>query len=230
MGYDPEECPEALLNSVMMFQKYTGEKSISELAPILGHTPNAIHDINNLQGFIGTPQVANFPSSPNTPPWKWGVEAAHSLRKMAALSDTPISNTQLCDFLGARESDFEDDHLAAESILPLTIGKIDDDGGYHYILRKRMQTGRRFEMARLLGNYIIQSQSQREWLVCTDYSTSSQKAQRAFAAELLCPIDALIDFLNNDFSETRQEEAAEYFKVSPLTIHSTLKNNHYLIS
>lgn len=51
-----------------------------------------------------------------------------------------------------------------------------------------------------------------------------QKAQRAFAAELLSPYDAVDDMLGTDTSEDRQTEIADHFQVSPLTIWTMLTN------
>lgn len=51
-----------------------------------------------------------------------------------------------------------------------------------------------------------------------------QKMQRAFAAELLSPFDAVVDMLGGDYSEERQTEVAEHFRVSPWTIQTQLVN------
>ena len=55
--------------------------------------------------------------------------------------------------------------------------------------------------------------------------TYRQKAQRAFAAELLCPYEAVCDFLGNDRSEERCHDAASHFNVSSLTVSTVLLNN-----
>lgn len=49
--------------------------------------------------------------------------------------------------------------------------------------------------------------------------------QRAFAAELLCPVGSLVDFLEDDFSDEAREEAAERFEVSPFAVTAVLVNN-----
>ena len=59
----------------------------------------------------------------------------------------------------------------------------------------------------------------------SDLATATQKRQRAFAAELLCPIDALVEFLDGDYSESAQEDAADHFEVSETTIAALLANN-----
>ena len=50
--------------------------------------------------------------------------------------------------------------------------------------------------------------------------------QRSFAAELLAPFEAVDDILAGDYSMERQQEAAEHFVVSELTIRTLLVNHH----
>jgi hypothetical protein len=93
--------------------------------------------------------------------------------------------------------------------------------------RRLHPTGRRFEVARLIGAQAMASSS--GWLVASDAATANQKAQRAFAAEFLVPIDELKAFLEADFSPDSIERAADAFQVSSLMISSHLAN-HGLIS
>ena len=52
--------------------------------------------------------------------------------------------------------------------------------------------------------------------------------QRAFAAEFLCPIEALLARLDDDLSDDAIEEAADHFGVSERTAQSQLVNHGYL--
>ena len=45
------------------------------------------------------------------------------------------------------------------------------------------------------------------------------------ANELPAPIEALTGFLNGDFSDERQREAAEYSLVAEMAVENHLKNN-----
>jgi len=58
-------------------------------------------------------------------------------------------------------------------------------------------------------------------------AVSLQKFQRAFAAEFLCPVSSLVEFLDGDFSESAVEDAASYFTVSEQTVEALLINNGY---
>jgi Zn-dependent peptidase ImmA (M78 family) len=48
--------------------------------------------------------------------------------------------------------------------------------------------------------------------------------QRAFAAEFLSPFKAVEDMLAGDYSDEKQQDVAEYFEVSPITIRTMLVN------
>jgi Zn-dependent peptidase ImmA (M78 family) len=52
--------------------------------------------------------------------------------------------------------------------------------------------------------------------------------QRAFAAELLCPFEALEEKLAGDLSADAREDAARYFNVSERAVTTVLVNNHRL--
>ena len=89
-------------------------------------------------------------------------------------------------------------------------------------------TGRRFELARLFGNRLANTQIGKlfEGLSPVTRSFSyQQKMQRAFASELLSPFVAVDEMLSGDYSEERQREVATHFKVSPMTIQSGLVNH-----
>lgn len=92
-------------------------------------------------------------------------------------------------------------------------------------LSKNWATGRRFELARLVGDHLYSRDE--EWLLpATGAKTARQKVQRAFAQQFLCPIDDLKAFLNTDRPNTEQmEAAAREFEVSPLLIRNTLVNH-----
>ena len=76
----------------------------------------------------------------------------------------------------------------------------------------------------MLSDHLMARDSDR-WLPETDAHTARQQAQRAFAAEFLCPIAVLEEFLGDDRSESRIEDAAEYFQVSDYIVRKQLENN-----
>ena len=79
-------------------------------------------------------------------------------------------------------------------------------------------------MARLLGDHLLFGEGA-TMLPATGSYTFRQKSQRSFAAEFLCPLDAVTDMLQGDFSSEAIEDVAEHFAVSTLTVETLLRNN-----
>ena len=75
-----------------------------------------------------------------------------------------------------------------------------------------------------MGDFLATSDAER-LLPATATKTARQKFQRAFAQQLLCPVDDLKAFLDTDYpNEDQIEETATEFDVSPLRIKTTLVN------
>ena len=228
LGYDPEECPEELLEQVLLFQKMVGTFSIKEIAPFLNSDNELPQRLQAIKGLASQPQVKQSQlniDDRNMLPWQQGVSVARQLRQLCDFGDGAVDNGKLLDLLGIPSSGLSDyNNYSAE--VPVSVGKNELDGEWTFIPRtKRFETSQRFELARLLGDSLIYKDSNKEWLIASDYKSSRQKAQRAFAGEFLCPIHSLEDFLGGDYSETNREKAADYFNVSILTINTLLLNN-----
>lgn len=231
MGYDPGECPEARVREALALAGRVGAGTLSELAPVYGvsSVPSpaaAIEEIAESPGLEGTPRVAilereNAP--PAAPPWQRAVSAASRVREAIGNSRTAIGNDTLCDLLGLRIVEME--RWSPTGRRRVALGVRGDDHRIKFIPRKKHPVARRFEWARFLADYLAAEPDGRPWLASTDLGTARQKFQRAFAAVFLCPIDALREFLEEDYSESAMEDAAEHFQVSPRTVESLLVNN-----
>jgi Zn-dependent peptidase ImmA (M78 family) len=103
---------------------------------------------------------------------------------------------------------------------------LEDDGG-RVALRSKRPVGRRFNLARLIGDLITHNSDGRLF-PATQAHTYRQKLQRAFAAEFLCPFEAMADMLHGDFSPEAIEEVASYFDVSEMTVQTLLVNHGLL--
>ena len=91
------------------------------------------------------------------------------------------------------------------------------------VLPARRETGRRFALARVLGDRLINREGALH--AATHAYTYRQKAQRSFAAELLAPFEAVEDMLRGDYSDDRQQDVADHFQVSPMVVNTLLKNH-----
>ena len=91
-------------------------------------------------------------------------------------------------------------------------------------MRSKWENGRRFDLARLLSDRIVAPVGGKLFPATRAY-TYRQKMQRSFAAELLSPFDAVEAMLEGDYSTENQQEVADYFKVSPLTVRTLLVNH-----
>jgi hypothetical protein len=234
LGFDPETCPEETLRRALALQGVTGDAAMSELAPVFGKQDRneCLGDIERLcraTGMTGRFQVEHTGlNTQNTgvAPWQRGVNAARGLRDHIGNISAPIADQILWDLLGLTETQV---NKYPEPVCRLAaVARPHTDGSIDFVPRKRHPTARRFELARFLGDHLREASDSTHWLTATDLTTSRQKFQRAFAAELLCPIDSLNSFLDNDYSESAQEDAAEYFKVSNETVASLLINNGYI--
>ena len=150
------------------------------------------------------------------------------MRKKIDNEEKPLTNKILCDLLGLQESEYDAWQPPERQSISVAVPLKTD--GFYYHPRKSHPLAKRFEFARLIGDYLLYGKHGKSWLASTDIKTSRQKYQRAFAAEFLCPLDNLQDYLNNDYSESAIEDASEYFKVSERTVEMILINNRLIAS
>jgi len=234
MGFEPEACPEAIVAKALALQTQTGAEAMSELAPVYGRREEGvaldeIAVLGTTEGIrvqLQVPQV-DFAATPTTAaPWKRGVDMARRLRAHIGNTNKSIDNAALFDLLGITRDQGE--NWTRKGKHPVAVARPIAGGYLNFLPRKAHPLARRFEFARLLGECLGASGEGGNWLVSSDLATARQKQQRAFAAEFLCPIEVLADFLHKDYSESAIEDAAEHFAVSEKTVESLLANNGYL--
>lgn len=236
MGYDPDECPRELMDKALELDQKMGTAALSELAPVYGksatQTPlTAIEEIADSPGLVGVPSAprpVRDASVHQGAPWQRAVAAAGLLRQMLGNPHDKIDNAILCKLLGLNVSDVE--QWAPVKRNNAAIAVPGPKNQFKFIPRKRHPIAKRFELARFLGDYFLIEPINGHWLASTDLSTSRQKFQRAFAAEFLCPIATLRELLQDDYSESAIEDAAQHFQVSQETVATLLVNNGLLPS
>ena len=243
LGYEPDEMPPIIAKQYLKDQAILGEAAIDEM--LAAHAAgtarlyyNEIKILADTNGRNITNAIKPINALPINPaqnnPKDIGNQLACDLRGQIDNEAQPLDNKILADMLGTK-SDIIDTHESNHTPISFCLN---DHAKHTKLVFKstRYITGRRFELARLLGAKIIQekinAQNEIDFSPVTKTYTWTQKAQRAFAAELLCPHNALLEFFESNLSDYhhdyQQKKAAKYFGVSPLTIRTILVNHGYL--
>jgi len=231
LGFDPDQCPTDLLAELIRWEERVGPAAVDELAPAFGPRnemiTREIAALEEAKGVSVTPQVDPIDGKTSPIPWQQGVAAARALRQRIGNPDQPIATEALFDLVGlSRKAEVELDAVAQKG-RPVALMRPMTTREFIFLPRKHHPIARRFELARLLGDWMTVA-STGEWRVVSEMGTVRQKRQRAFAAEFLCPIEALTQFLGDDLSESAIDEASEHYAVSDWTVRSQLANNGYL--
>lgn len=231
MGFDPDECASDTMDyAVGLYRKY-GESTLLELAPLYGKM-GTTEPLKPIEQFIDAPGVygkpafstktkANNPQL-NSAPWMSAVESARELRSEMGNIKKPISTHSLFELLGISSSHIDKWEPVGRS--SVSVGIPAGEQNFKFIPRKKHPISKRFELSRYIADCMQTTHDQ--WLTNTDLGTARQKYQRAFAAEFLCPIHGLVEFLAGDYSTEAIEDAAYHFDVSEQTVVSLLANNH----
>jgi len=232
LGFDPDEWP-VLVEHLLADAPCLGLDAVQEIAADhqRHNVPTAaeFEELAKKHGSKTNPsdivQLANmeFPPHPQVPGWQRGYEAARALRGQQRLGLSPLENSRLAEMCAVSAT------VVAPSEGADFAFSIDDSSGKggSVVLRSKWETGRRFELARLLGDRLTNNLTER-LLPATRAYTYRQKLQRAFAAELLCPFEALEEKLADDYSADAREDAAHYFNVSERTVTTMLVNHRRL--
>ena len=152
--------------------------------------------------------------------WNLGARMATSVRRDADMIDGPIDDAKLLQLMGVESGALHEE--ATESRIAFVLDQ--DGNSRRFVFRSKWRTGRRFELARLLGDHLLTDENDRLY-PATRARTYRQKAQRSFAAEFLSPFNEIEHALGDDLSDEAQQEIAEHFEVSPLVVRTLLVNH-----
>ncbi len=239
LGYDPGEADEAAIHRRLQDASALGPEALGELAADAARRSDAAERMISARDIAETAQARGFdvniadavpPANAadielragKTEAWRVGEEAARRLRRQAVLDGHPVSNRKLAEFAGAPAAAIADANRRTDRISFV----FDPEGGCARLtLRPKWETGRRFELARLIGDRVLGGQM--GWAgeplsPATNTYSYRQKVQRAFAAELLAPFDSVEEMLAGDCDS---EDIAEYFAVSPMLVRTQLVNH-----
>ena len=244
LGRNPDEGDEGIIHQLTEDRSIVGEQAANEVAanvPLTqgtAVTADSLLSVARRTGFdISDRNGVSSPMTDNTMtlmesdypgplvPWQVGQNAAKSLRRSEGLGDRPITDRLLCEMCGLSDGVF----ARSSPVKPPMAYTVSTKRGSRIVFRARVSTGRRFDAARLLGDKLLVRNGE-ALQPATRTHTFRQKMQRAFAAELLCPFDALLDRLDGDHSDDSIEEAAKRFRVSPMLVATRLENSGMLDS
>lgn len=241
MGFDPEDAESEILDTLINEATNLGEDAVDELAAagIVAERPGITKKLENIArtyGFKVSKQESfsfhrGFKSTSAAeykPAWVAGTRAAKALRNQASLGDGPISNKKLCEIAAVPGTSLKHAPPYRKTAHQGMAFVLDEDGTQRMVLRSKWESGRRFELARLVGDRLLGRYSGRLHPATQTGHTYRQQLQRAFAAEFLSPFNAIEDELADDLSDENQQLVAERFNVSPMTILRQLENNGVL--
>lgn len=232
LGHEPDEADEKVIRKLQEDSKELGEAATNEVAAHDGTTGETLtseklHSIADQNGFNARPRdsfrlpaKSRLPRQHDVAAWRFGAELAKLVREETGSKNDPISDKRLSDLAGVNEAALGG--RGVEQRVAFALDRSPNDG--LVVLRSKWKTGRRFELARILGDRLVASNGGKLY-PATQAHTYRQKMQRSFAAELLSPFEAIDAVLNGDYSDEAQQEIAERFQVSPLAIRTSLVNH-----
>lgn len=232
-GFDPGEAPDQFYQVIPEAELKWGLQAVEELAATArNETPELIDQIKRLpESSKETLHFADLIENLGTiklisregEPWVRGHEMAKKVRKKLGLDVSPLSTKDFAELAGVSPRYLQESSISAD--LSIDAGfRSTHSKDVKCVLRGKRETSRRFAMARLVGDEIFHA-GKEPLLPLTKAKTSRQKFQRAFAQELLCPLEGVLEITGlSGVDDDRVEMASDYFQVSPMTIRTTLVN------
>ena len=234
LGEDPGEMDDGLLEYLLVYADVIGEEALDEIAANR-NTDAATPDIGALLARVQQDGIStrlqdriklegiDSKADSRKAAWAIGSSMARAVRAAAGYSfDQQLSNRMLTEIHGAPASLL--DSTSPSNTPDLSMSVTDAKGESKILLRSPRETGRRFELARLIADHLAYS-AEKGVQVATRSYTYRQKLQRSFAAELLAPFEAVEEMLAGDYSMESQQEVAHHFGVSDMTISTQLVNH-----
>ena len=238
MRFDPEEADPALLVGLRQAVPKVGRGPVEDLAD--SSKSLALKDLETVRGDVrtlsrhmrlgitsGITDAVVRVKSRDLRPWKKGSALADVVRREWSIHSDATDNQCLAE-LREVSQDWTRTGLDDDISIPIGFRKAGDEDRLLASLKKRHRTGRRFALARIIGDHLLAGADDR-MLPVTDAVTDPQRFQRAFAQAFLCPFDARSDHLGSKVPDDDFiEDAAQHFNVSSLLVRSTLINHGVL--
>jgi len=236
LGVDPDEGDPDQVEQLLSDASRLGTEAVQELAltQISGQRLPTADELASLAKTRGGEiksenrvklAALDLPPCEQMPAWQRGYQVADALRKQQRLGHRPLTNRQLAELCGVSDGILKLKPSTGEAGFSFGLDGVNKTG--RIVLRSKWESNRRFDLARLLGDQLAFGLDE-PLSPATDSSTYRQKLQRAFAAELLCPFEALEEKLNGNYSTEACDDAAHHFRVSERTVRTLLVNHKRL--
>lgn len=237
LGRDTDDDDEGAIEAFVEDSSRLGAAAVEEVAAEAGvdatlidlHAPD-YQELAARLGYEGRPaDAAQLRTQVDLRPedveaWKVGAAFARALRKQETLGEAALSDLLLAQLAGVSRNSLS---TKGKEGAPFSFALDCDRARWRAAFRNARKTGRRFDLARMIGDRFLAEAADRLH-PATDAATWRQQAQRSFAVELLAPIEAVGERLSGDLSLERQHDIADEFIVSPMSINSLLKNHGLL--
>jgi hypothetical protein len=235
LGRDPDSIDDGAVDRLIADSERLGEAALREIAADRAQQSGEIGILDAeqldreasevgyevfIRNAIRLSSQSEIARGADTPAYRLGARFAQSLRSQERFGQGPISDKTLAEMAGTSAHAISENGTVTKNFA-FALDKSPLNS--RIVLRSKWIAGKRFELARLIGDRIFGDDGSLH--PATRSSTYRQKAQRSFAAELLSPFEQVDDMLDGDFSQERQQEVAEYFQVSDRTIDTILKNH-----
>lgn len=241
LGINPDEADSDLIIGLIAEGDAVGEGAIGELAANRWNTKNGavltlteLSELSANDGFGWSPKdmvaldcaAAGINPTSETPAWMVGARAAQLLREQLKLGAAPISDAKLAELVSVDSRALDSKALNGNNFSSMSYAFDANSALQRIVLRSKYIDGRRFELARLLGDHLLNKEG--TLFPATKAYTYRQKIQRSFAAELLSPFEEMANMLQGDYSYENLHEIGEHFGVSDMTIRTQLVNHKIL--
>jgi hypothetical protein len=194
LGLDPDE-DDGLISSLTKWSTKFGKQALEEISASTNkaHITSMLEDAKaaaqgvksfaEMPGWIERSALMNLPAQ--TAPWQQGQAAAYALRENWQLDSQPISDKTLAERLNISLNKLLD--VKEKAPFSFALGGVTKLG---FVLNRPHSYGRRFDTARLIGDYVGFDLND-PLRPATGAVTTRQQFQRAFAAEFLCPSEMI---------------------------------------
>jgi hypothetical protein len=233
MGQDPYSIDAALAEALVEADASVGSSDLFlEMLPAIGFPQlglgvewlvSSLHVLEAEQPILtgddllrvvkGVRRTAASAISP-VAPWQAGYERARIVR--ASMDLDPLNDLDMDPFVAVGHVD-EQSPGALEAL-----ARAERSIAVAVVSKQRTSESTRFIQARTLSRAVFAERQGPQ--VISHGSGLRDRAERAFAAELLAPARGLETFLNGDLSEAAQSAAAQHFHVDRLVIEHQVDN------